>query len=447
MNPLQDRLITLGESVVSRLRHAGHTAYFAGGCVRDMLLQRPFKDIDIASDASPDEVEALFEHTHAIGKAFGVIQVLLEGEAFEVATFRQDLEYTDGRRPAGIKPSSPEEDALRRDFTVNGLFWDPEHAEVLDYVQGQEDLRNRVIRAIGDPDLRFAEDHLRVLRAVRFTSVLGFDLDPDTLASIQRNVHLLQKVSPERIYVELIRLLTESRHPGAALNLLADTGILGQILPEALRMKGCEQPPDYHPEGDVWTHTCLMLDGMESPSPALALAVLLHDIAKPETRTVEEGRIRFQGHAQVGAAVADQWLRKMRVSNALRKTVVGMVDRHMNFMNVPHMKTSRLKKMVAHADFAEELRLHRLDCRYSNGITESAEILEKVYADFLQEEALPSPWISGKDLLDLGLPAGPEVGTWKNRAYEQQLEGHHPDRASLLRWVRLHLNRSGGDGN
>jgi len=431
-----------GRSIVRKLRKEGFTAYFAGGCVRDMLLERPFKDIDIASDATPDEVEALFDHTHAIGKAFGVIQVLIDGDPFEVATFRQDLEYTDGRRPDGIRPSSPEEDAQRRDFTINGLFWDPLSEEVLDYVGGQEDLENRIIKAIGDPQIRFQEDHLRLMRAVRFASVLGFDLEAATLSSITTHAHLLPRVSPERICSELVRILTEAAHPGKALALLADTGLLEQILPEALKLKGCEQPPEYHPEGDVWTHTCLMLDGMDSPSPELALAVLLHDIGKPGTRTEEQGRIRFQGHAQVGAAFADQWLRTMRVSNAMRKTVVGAVDRHMNFMNVPHMKKAGLRRMVAHPDFPTELDLHRLDCRYSNGITVSADILEAAYAEFQKEKCLPDPWITGTDLLAMGMSPGPEIGLWKTKAYEAQLEGLHPDRDSLLNWVRLELGHS-----
>lgn len=422
--------------VSETMRDAGFEALFAGGCVRDWLLGRVAKDVDIATDASPDEVERLFPRTHAIGKAFGVIQVVGGEGVYEVATFRRDLDQTDGRHPGRIEPSTPEEDALRRDFTINGLFLDPASGEIIDHVGGLDDLRAGVVRAIGDPAERFREDHLRMLRAARFASVLGFAVDPVTAAAVRARAGDLRKVSAERVREEFTRLLTESPRAGDAVELLHDLGLLTHILPEFLALKGCEQPPEYHPEGDVWTHTVMMLNELSHPSPALALAVLLHDIGKPATRTVEEGRIRFTGHAQVGADIAAEWMTRMKFSNALRDQVVGMVDRHMNFMNVPHMKKSTLRRLVGSPYFEEELELHRIDCLCSNGITASHTTLLKVRADHEAEAALPEPWVTGRDLIGMGLTEGPEIGEWKHRAYDEQLEGNHPNREALLSWLR-----------
>lgn len=433
--------------VVRTLASAGFRTLWAGGCVRDLLLGRPFSDIDMATAATPDEVEALFEHTHAIGKAFGVIQVVMGAETFEVASFREDKDYTDGRRPDRITPSSAEKDATRRDFTVNGLFLDPLTGDLLDVVGGREDLEKGIIRAIGDPEIRFREDHLRLLRAVRFASVLEFDIDPATREAIERNAFRIQSVSVERIQSEFVRTLTEASRPGDALTLLRDTGLLQEVLPEMMETIGCEQPPQYHPEGDVWTHTVMMLNELDRPSPVLALAVLLHDIGKPRTRTVDpDGRIRFMGHAQVGAAIADEWLSATRFPNALRKTVVGLVNRHMDFMNVPHMRAATLKKIVARPEFEEELELHRVDCLCSNGITESVKTLRKVRSEFEKQAALPDPLITGKDLLALGLPPGPDIGSWKDAAYEHQLENPEQHKADILKWIESQRSNEGSQG-
>ncbi len=430
----------MARRITDRLADAGYTAFFAGGCVRDHLLGRVAKDVDIATSARPEEVEALFERTHAIGKAFGVIQVVQDEQVFEVATFRRDLAYTDGRRPTGIEPSTPEEDAKRRDFTINGLFMDPVSGEVIDFVGGGADMEAKLIRAIGDPVERFREDHLRLLRAIRFSSVLGFCIEAKTLGAIQEMAPSLARISVERIREEFTRLLTESPRPGEALERLADTGLLVEFLPEALDLKGCGQPPEFHPEGDVWVHTVMMLNELRDPSPELALAVLLHDIGKPATRTVDaDGRIRFMGHAQVGADMARRWMRKMKFGRAITEDVVGMVDRHMNFMNVRHMRRATLRRMVGAPLFEQELELHRIDCLCSNGITESVGILRKVRAEYESELALPPPWICGKDLIDLGVAPGPEVGKWKNLAYDAQLSGEAIDRESLMAWLRRHL--------
>ncbi|MDF3128344.1 CCA tRNA nucleotidyltransferase [Kiritimatiellaeota bacterium B1221] len=430
--------------VADSLHAAGFLAYFAGGCVRDMLLARSAKDIDIASSARPDQVEDLFPHTHAIGKSFGVIQVVMDGEVFEVATFRQDLTYQDGRHPEGYEPSSPEADASRRDFTINGMFLHPQTGELIDHTGGSDDLKSGTLRAIGDPDLRFREDHLRLLRAIRFASVLEFKIEDQTWKAICRDANLLQKVSVERIRQEFVRLLTESPQAGEALTLLRDSGLLNHILPEMLDTIGCDQPPEYHPEGDVWNHTVMMLNELNQPSEELALSILLHDIGKPATRTVDpDGRIRFQGHAQVGAEMAEAWLLKMKFSKALRNTVTGLVYRHMDMISVPQMRKATLRKIVARDCFEDELELHRIDCLCSNGITASTERLLEARKEYEIEAALPAPWIRGKDLLALGLVPGPEIGRWKDLAYEHQLEGSFATPEDLKRWLRDELrNRS-----
>jgi poly(A) polymerase len=423
--------------VVQGLRDAGFSALFAGGCVRDLLLGRVAKDIDIASSAAPEQVEALFPRTHAIGKVFGVIQVLENNLTFEVATFRRDIGSADGRRPERIESSTPEEDALRRDFTINGLFLDPLSGDLHDFVGGRKDLALRRVRAIGNPTERFQEDHLRLLRALRFSAVLGFELETETRAAIEHCAHLLPRVSVERIRQEFVRILCEAPRPGDAIEQLDACGLLCHILPEFLDLRGCEQPPEWHPEGDVWTHTLMMLNLLDHPSPALALAVLLHDIGKPATRTVDDdGRIRFTGHAQVGAAMAERWMTRMKFSNAMIRDVTGMVDRHMNYISVTEMRRATLRKVVAMPTFVDEAELHRLDCLCSNGITASHQRLMEARREWETESALPVPWIGGRDLLDLGLPPGPELGHWKTRAYEEQLEGHHANKAALLAWLR-----------
>lgn len=438
-------LVPEAMQVADTLHNAGFEAYFAGGCVRDLLLGRAFTDVDIASNARPEEVESLFPRTHAIGKAFGVIQVVAAEQVFEVATFRQDLAYQDGRHPEGYAPSSASEDARRRDFSINGMFLDPQTGRLIDYVDGLSDLKSGTIRAIGDPPLRFREDHLRLLRAVRFASVLGFSIEPATWQALCDAAPLLGKIAVERIRSEFVRLLCESPRAGDGLILLRDSGLLPVILPEILPCIGCTQPPEYHPEGDVWEHTVMMLNELEAPSEALALSVLLHDIGKPVTRTVDEsGRIRFQGHAQAGAEIADSWLRRMKVSKALREEVTGMVYRHMDMISVPQMRKATLRKIVSRACFYDELRLHEIDCRCSNGLTASTEILREARAAFEADAALPAPWISGQDLLAMGLPPGPEIGRWKQAAYEQQLDGGHPDPEALRGWLRDRLRA--GDG-
>lgn len=439
------------DAIVRRLVAAGHRALLAGGCVRDMLMGREAKDFDIATSATPEQVEALFEHTHALGKAFGVIQVLIDGAPFEVASFRSDLAYIDGRRPTGVAFSTPEEDAQRRDFTINGLFYDPLEHRVIDYVEGQVDLARRVIRAIGDPRRRFAEDYLRMLRAARFASALAFDIDPATAAAVRELAPSIVNISAERIQVELTRLLTESPKAGRGIRLLHELGLLVHVLPEILPMMGCEQPPQFHPEGDVFVHTMMMLDALEKPSPVLAWAVLLHDVGKPPTfaRCIEPDgseRIRFNNHADVGAEMAEAILRRLRMPNDFTADVVHCVRNHMRFGEVSRMKESTLRKLVAAPTFETELILHRVDCASSHADTSNVDLLRAFVEKVRNEPVLPPAWLGGRDLIAIGMKPGPAMGRWLKMAYDAQLESRFPDREALLDWLRGEIGREPEEG-
>lgn len=439
-----DRTQQAARAVVRTLRDCGFTAYWAGGCVRDLLLGRPPQDIDIATDARPEEVQALFPRTLEIGKAFGVVQVLMEDQPFEVATFRHDLPYRDGRHPEGVDFGTAEEDARRRDFTINGLFYDPEEARVLDFVGGQADLRARVIRAIGDPEQRFREDHLRLLRAVRFAAVLEFSIEPATAKAVRRLAPLISRVSAERIQQELTRLLTESPRAGQALVLLREMGLLAVLLPEVERLAGVEQPPEFHPEGDVFNHTVLMLDLMKQPTPELAWTVLLHDVGKPlaaQAHPEPDGssRWRFYEHDRIGAELAAQILVRLKMPARLIETVRHCVGNHMRFMNVQQMRRSKLRQLVGAPTFSLELELHRLDCLASHRELGNHEFLLQFVQELQKEPALPKPWINGHDIMALGIPEGPRVGVWHKRAYEAQLEGRFASREELLAWLRKAL--------
>jgi poly(A) polymerase len=427
--------------VAQRLRAHGYLAYFAGGCVRDILLHRPAKDVDVVTDATPDDVLRLFPKAHAIGKAFAVVQVLIDGHPFEVATFRRESGYHDGRHPTEVAFTRPEEDAQRRDFTINGLFYDPASGQVLDYVGGLRDLQDRVLRAIGDPSARFREDYLRMLRAVRFASVLEFQLEAATADAIRAQADQLRHISAERVQQELTRLLTESPRAGRGLELLRDTGLLSVLLPEIDALQGVEQPPEYHPEGDVFRHTVLMLDLMRNATPALAYSVLLHDVGKPSTfRRVADAdgreRIRFDGHAARGAEMAEAILRRLRCSNDLIEQVTLAVRQHMRFIDVPHMRRATLRQMVAAPTFPLELELHRLDCAGSHGNLSNVEFLRHFVQELEDEARLPAPWLTGHDLLALGIPEGRAVGAWRKEAYERQLDGRAPSREELLEQIR-----------
>ncbi len=430
--------------VVRSLHRAGFQAYWAGGCVRDTLMGRKPKDYDVATSAAPDQVIALFPKTLEIGKAFGVVQVLSGEHATEVATFRRDLSYVDGRHPKGVEFCGPEEDARRRDFTINGLFYDPEKAAVLDFVGGQQDIKARVIRTIGSPDDRFREDFLRVLRAVRFSAVLGFTIDRETAGAIRKWAPRIADVSAERIQQELTRLLLEAPRPGHGVQMLHELGLLEVILPEVAATVGQQQPPAFHPEGDVFTHTVQMLDLMKKPDVQLAYAVLLHDVGKPPTaRTVRQAdgtdRLRFDKHANVGADMAEAILRRLKLPARDIEAVSCCVGNHMRFSDVPRMRRATLRRLVGAPTFPVELELHRLDCAASHGDLSNYEFLQRFVEELKNEPALPPPWITGDDLIALGLKEGPELGRWHKKAYEAQIEGRFGDREALLGWLKKEL--------
>ncbi|MES2924855.1 MAG: CCA tRNA nucleotidyltransferase [Verrucomicrobiota bacterium] len=429
--PARDAALELAR----RLTAAGHEALFAGGCVRDRLLEREPKDFDIATSARPEQVLKLFPGSNMVGAHFGVVIAKQRGHHVEIATFRTDGSYRDGRRPESVTFSTAEEDARRRDFTVNGLFERPENGEVIDHVGGMADLRAGVLRAIGDPVARFTEDALRLLRAVRFSAVLGFEIEPATLAGIRHCAHLLEKISPERIRDEFSKILTSPRRR-AGIELLVDTGLMEHIVPEFLKTIGCEQPPEWHPEGDVYTHTCIMLEMLE-PDAALelCLAVLLHDIAKPPCQTFED-RIRFNGHDAMGAEMTDTILRRLRYPNDLIAAVVPMVARHMQFMNVQQMRTAKLKRFMAEPTFPEEMELHRVDCASSNGFTDNYEFLHAKAAEFAAEPLIPPALVTGRDLIKLGLKPGPRFKEILEAIQTEQLEGRILDREAALIYLK-----------
>ncbi len=427
---------TSATNLALKLKAAGHTAYFAGGCVRDKLLGLDPKDYDIATSATPAEVMKLFPGSNQVGAHFGVIIAKHEGHHIEIATFRTDGSYGDGRRPDSVAFFTPEEDAHRRDFTINGLFENPETGEVIDHVGGLKDLEARRIRAIGTPAHRFQEDALRLLRAVRFSTTLGFPIEPVTLAAIKENAGLLDKISPERIRDEFSKTMTSPNRRGG-LELLVDTGLIRHFLPEVLPLIGCEQPPQWHPEGDVYTHTCIMLEMLEPQAPLeLCLATLLHDIAKPPTQTTDpDGRIRFNGHDAMGAEMAEAILSRLKYPNAVIRDAAHMVSRHMQFMNVQQMRKAKLKRFMSEPTFPQEMELHRVDCASSNGFTDNYIFLNEKAEEFASEPLIPPPLITGKDLIQRGLKPGPRFREILEEIQTEQLENRLATREEAFAYL------------
>jgi tRNA nucleotidyltransferase/poly(A) polymerase len=435
---LSDTLSLVATKLVRRLRESGFVAYFAGGCVRDALLRKLPKDIDIATDAEPDEVQKMFARTVAVGAKFGVVRVLEEGFEFEVATFRSDGIYLDGRRPVSVTFSSPEEDAKRRDFTINGMFYDPLADQVVDFVGGKSDLEHRLVRAIGKPDERFSEDHLRLLRAVRFAAALDFEIEPATWTAVTEKAHQIRTVSQERIRDELLKIMADS-HRVRGLDLLDQSGLLENILPEVSRTHGCEQPPQFHPEGDVYVHTRLMLSLLPADaSPLLALSVLLHDIGKPVTYSFDEvdRRIRFNGHDQVGADMAIEIMTRLRFSNEEIDKVVEAIRNHMVFKDTPNMRPAKLRRFMGRQNFPLELELHRVDCLGSHGDLQTYDLLVDKQREFENEPIIPPPLLTGRDLIALGLKPGPRFGEILEAVQTAQLDGEIKDRAGALKLLQ-----------
>ena len=432
-----DSLESIAVSIVRRLREAGFIALYAGGCVRDQLLGHRPHDYDIATDARPEQVRPLFPHTYAVGAHFGVIVVHEGGHDFQVATFRSDHAYVDGRRPEGVTFSTPQMDAERRDFTINGLFLDPLNGEVLDYVDGRRDIDARTVRAIGDPVARFREDRLRLLRAVRFTAVLGFEIEPATWAAVKEHAADIHDVSAERIREELMKIfLHRTRVHG--FDLLVESGLMDEVLPEITALRGCEQPPQFHPEGDVFVHTRAMLALLpEQVSVPLVLGVLFHDIGKPGTFAVDEnGRIRFNGHDKLGAEMTGQIMTRLRFSRAEIDATVMAVANHMVFKDVQEMRVAKLKRFMARPGFEDELELHRVDCVGSHGMVDNYDFLRRKRDEFAAEPLIPPPLITGEDLKKLGLKPGPRFKEILDAVATRQLEGSLTTREDALDWVK-----------
>lgn len=422
--------------LVETLRAHGHEACLAGGCVRDLLLGTEPKDYDIATSARPEEVERLFPRTVAVGAQFGVIVVLEDGREYEVATFRTDGEYRDGRHPESVTFSNAEGDARRRDFTINGLFYDPVEERVIDYVGGRADLEARIVRAIGDPRQRFEEDKLRVLRGIRFAARFGFEIEADTWTAIREYAPQIHVVSAERIRDELVKIFT---HPSRVrgFDLLDASGLLRELLPEVEALKGCEQPPEFHPEGDVFVHTRIMLDLLPADvSVPLVLGVLFHDLGKPPTYQVDEtGRIRFNGHEYVGAEITRSIMGRLRFSNAEIEATETLVRNHMAFKDVQQMRVAKLKRFLARETMDDELELHRVDCASSHGMLDNYDFLLAKREEFASEPLIPPPLITGHDLIALGWKPGPKFKEALESIQTLQLEGTLKSREEALAWI------------
>lgn len=399
-------LFLVAKQIVQRFVEHGYEACFAGGCVRDDILGLSVKDIDIATSATPDEIKKLFDKTIPVGEKFGVMIVVQGNYHFEVATFRQDLSYKDGRHPEGVMFVTPQEDAQRRDFTINGLFYDPLDDCIIDYVGGQADLAQGVIKAIGQASERFEEDKLRMLRAVRFSARFQFPLDPETRDAIVQTSHEIHQVSMERIRDELCKMLTGPNR-GQAIDLLHQTGLLIEVLPAIAAMDGVKQPPEFHPEGDVFVHTKLMLDKLpEDPSVALAFGALLHDVGKPPTYTVTD-RIRFNKHDKIGAEMANDICQRLRMSNEDRKLIVQYVSEHMRFGAAMQMREGKLKKMLQRSTIREELTMLKADCEASHNDLEIYQFCMDKLKSYSEEELRPPLLVTGKQLLAWGYQPAP----------------------------------------
>ena len=425
--------------IVERLRASGHTAWLVGGCVRDLLLGRTPKDFDVATSAPPAELLKVFPGAGQVGAHFGVVLVREDGAQVEVATFRSDLAYVDGRRPEGVHfETDPRQDALRRDFTINALFLDPATGEVYDFSGGRDDLNAKLIRAIGDPERRFGEDHLRLLRAVRFAARLNFEIEPVTLRAMQRLAPLIHSVSAERVRDEIGRILTEG---GArrGFELLDASGLLQEILPEIAAMKGVEQPPEFHPEGDVWIHTLMMLEQLREPSLTLALGVLLHDVGKPPTFRVAE-RIRFDGHVEKGVEMAHSILTRLRFPNDVIEQTEALIANHMKFKDVPRMRESTLKRFLRLPAFEEHMALHRVDCLSSHGDLGNYEFVRNKQRELPPEQLKPAPFLTGKELIAAGYRPGPMFGAVLSEIEDAQLEGRISTPEEALRMARQKLD-------
>lgn len=434
----------IATAIVQTLRAAGFEAYWVGGCVRDFLLGRDPEDFDIATNAKPEAVEKLFPRTIPVGKQFGVMLVVEGGHEFQVATFRAEADYQDGRRPEQVRFSHAREDAIRRDFTVNGLFFDPLTDEVHDWVGGQEDLRLKRIRTIGAPEDRFAEDHLRLLRAVRFAAQLEFEIEEGTFAAIRLHAGKIVRMSAERVRDELIKLFSPP-HAARGLELLRESGLMEHVLPELVPTLACEQSPDYHPEGTVFNHIRLMLEHLPNPLPhdSLPWAALLHDIAKPQTAAKgADESIHFYGHEKVGAVVAEEVMTRLRFPRRQIEETSAAVLHHMQFKDTPHMRKATLRRMLMRDTFPLELELHRLDCLGSHRRLDIYDFIREQQSELQKQPELTPPLVSGNDLITMGVRPGPNLGKLLHEIRDKQLSDELKTRDEALSWVKRELSRT-----
>jgi poly(A) polymerase len=445
MNLSSDKAIE-ATRIARTLREHGHSAYLVGGCVRDLLLNREPADYDVATSATPDEVIRIFPQTYAVGAQFGVVLVPVlrdtaDGEranyAIEVATYRSDGAYSDGRHPDEVQFSNDARlDVQRRDFTINGLLLDPDTAEVLDYVGGRDDLQRCIVRTIGEAHQRFAEDKLRMLRAVRFAARFGYTIHEQTFAAIRELTPQIHQVSRERVRDEILKMLTEG-HARRAFELLDQTTLLQQVLPEVKKMQGVQQPPQYHPEGDVWVHTLMLLDGLPAGcSKTLALGALLHDVGKPPTFRVAPDRIRFDGHAEIGTKMAAEICRRFRLSNDDTDQVLSLVANHMRFGQVAQMKDSTLKRFFRLPGFEQHLELHRLDCMSSHRDLSLYDFAREKFHALPAEQIRPAPLITGEDLIAAGYQPGPQFKELLTAVEDAQLDEKITSKEEAMELVR-----------
>ncbi len=439
LRPFPSELFETAKSVVERLRASGYRAFFVGGCVRDTIMGTSPKEYDITTDAKPEEIMRIFSNTVPVGASFGVVLVLENRYKFEVATFRRDESYSDGRHPDSVVYTSSErEDVMRRDFTINGILYDPMTEEAIDYVGGKEDIEKGIIRTIGDPYERFNEDKLRMMRAVRFAARFKYEIEESTLRAIKKLAPLISQVSAERVRDEVVKIISQ-KNPGYGLRLLRETGLLVHILPEIDKMYGVPQPPEFHPEGDVFTHTCLVLDKIYEitkgePSLELSVGALLHDVGKPDTLSIED-RIRFNGHDKVGAEIAVKICRRLRFSNKETERIKALVREHLRFKDVFNMKESTLKRFLRMPYFEDHLMLHLADCLASHGSTEAYDFVKKKLDEIKEEEIKPKPILSGYDLIEMGYKPGPIFSKILDSLEEAQLEGDVKDKEEAKRFV------------
>lgn len=434
---------TIAKQIVSDLQKAGFSAYWVGGCVRDFLLGRDPQDIDIATDARPEQVEKLFKRTYAVGRKFGVIIVVDEGHQFQVATFRSEENYQDGRRPEKVVFSSAKEDALRRDFTINALFYDPISDKTHDWTGGEKDLRARIIRTIGKPEERFGEDHLRLLRAIRFAAQLNFEIEPETFAAVKKLAPKIKLISAERIREELVKLF---RPPYAArgLDLFRDSGLMEHVFPELVATITCDQSPNYHPEGSVYNHIRLMLAQLPPDAPeSLPWAVILHDIGKPPTASVDEknGAIHFYGHEKIGADMSREILNRLRFPKKEIDETVACVRQHMQFKDVKQMRKATLRHLLMRDTFPLELELHKLDCLGSHRSLEYYDFLVEQAKDLEKKPQIRPPLLTGNDLIALGMKPGPDMGTLLHEIRDKQLSDELKTPRSAKSWVKKKLKK------